>query len=225
MRKVLLSIVLFMAVPVFGQMEPHILTMSATRNISLQPDQALLSLSVTSNTNQSLDQIVAALSGLGINSTNFTGFINNTAAPNFQWNFNWTAPLSNLTTTIGSLTKLQQTIAQNNSGLALAFYIDGTEVSQQLQQSQSCSNSDLTADATAQAQKLAAAAGLTLGPIVKISNTPVVESGVLGGISYVSAQLYAVPGVYRLGDFSGLSFAPPSPSLTCSLFVTFRLLP
>lgn len=150
--------------------------------------------------------------------------MNSYSAPTtFQWNFTLAAPLANLSATIGSLTKLQQTIAQNNSGLTLTFSVNGTQVSQQLQQSQSCSNADLIADATAQAQKLAAAAGLTLGPIRELSNAPALESSGPGYVVPVLAE--RLGGFLNVGDFSEfLLAAAPSP-VTCSLLVTFQLLP
>src|ERR1700733_2318406 len=150
MRKLSLSILLLVAAPVFGQLDPHTLTISATRSVNLQPDQVVFGLSVSSSATTSLDQVVSALSNLGITSANFMS-IDNNSAPKLDWNFTLAVPLSSLTATIRSLTKLQQTIAQNNSGFTLMFYVNGTEVSQQLEQSQSCSNSDLIADATAQA--------------------------------------------------------------------------
>jgi len=214
MWKFSLPFLLLMAAPVFGQLDPHTLTISATRSITLQPDQVLFSLSVSSGAATTLDQIVAALSGLGITSSNLSGVINNPTPPMFQWNFTLAAPLSNLTATIGSLTKLQQTITQNNSGLTLTFYLDGTQVSQQLQQSQSCSNSDLITDATAQAQKVSAAAGLTLGPIRSLSNTPLPEPALLYAGAFVGEVL---PNNFLVGYAS-----TPVP---CSLYVEFRLLP
>ena len=212
MWKLSLPFLVLMAAPVFGQLDPHTLTISATRTIILQPDQVLYSLSVSSSAASTLDQIVAALSGLGITSSNLTGVINNSTSPSFQWNFTLLAPLSNLTATIGSLTKLQQTITQNNSGLTLTFYVDGTQVSQQLQQSQSCSNPDLIADATAQAQKVSAAAGLTLGPIRSLSNTPMPEPALLYAGAFV-------------GEIVTNSFVVYASPVTCSLYVEFRLLP
>jgi uncharacterized protein YggE len=205
-------ILFLVAAPVFGQLDPHTLSISATRSTYLQPDDAVFNLSVISSASTSLDQVVAALSTLGVNSSNLTGVNNTSSPPNLQWNFNLAVPLSSLTATIGSLTKLEQTITQNNSGLTLTFTVGGTQVSPQLQQSQSCSNSDLIADATAQAQKLAVAAGLTLGPILKLSNGPslqptlVVETAFLG---------YIVP----------TNFLPASSPVTCSLVVEFQLRP
>jgi uncharacterized protein YggE len=168
----LLLTLCLVAAPLFGQLDPHTLTISATRSTYLQPDDAVFNLSVTGSASLTLDQVVSALSTLGVNSSNLTGVNNTSSPPNLQWNFNLAVPLASLTATIGSLTQLEQTITQNNSGLTLTFTVGGTQVSPQLQQSQSCSNSDLIADATAQAQKLTAAAGLTLGPILKLSNGP-----------------------------------------------------
>ncbi len=159
-------------VPAFGQIGSNTLTISATRSTYLQPDQVVFSLSVTSPVSTSLDQVVAALSGLGITSANLSGVGSDATPPTQQWNFTLAVPISSLTATIGSITKLEQTFAQNNNGLTLTSGVNGTQVSQQLRESQSCSNSDLIADATAQAQKLAAAAGLTLGPILDLSNDP-----------------------------------------------------
>ncbi len=212
MWKPSLSILFLVAAPVFGQLDPHTITISATRSTYLQPDDAVFNLSVSAGAATSLDQVVAALSSLGISSSDLTGVNNTNAPPNLQWNFNLAVSLSSLTATIGSLTKLQQTITQNNSGLTLSFSVNGTQISQQLQQSQACSNSELISDATAQAQKLAAAAGLTLGPIAKLSNGPSPQTY---GVLYNPLVGYVVPNL----------LGPASSPVTCSLVVEFRLLP
>jgi hypothetical protein len=210
------ALILLAAAPVFAQLDSHTLAISATRSITPPADQVVFGLSVNAAANTTLDQVVGALSGLGITEANLNGISN--SGP-LQWGFTLVAPLSKLSTTISSLIKLEQTIGQNNSGLTLTFTIEGTQASQQVQQSPSCSDADLIADATAQAQKLAAAAGLTLGPILRVSNVPV-------------AQTYAVPniverlGSFVSGGFSEFLFATPVPSpVTCSLLVKFQLLP
>jgi uncharacterized protein YggE len=218
MWKLGIAILSLAATPVFAQLPSNTLTITATRSINLQPDQALFSLSVTSSAATNLGQLVAALSGVGITAANLAGVGNNTTPPSFQWNFTLPVPLSNLTGTIAALNNLEQTIAQNNTGLILTFTIEGTQVSQtsqQQQQSQSCSDANLIADATAQAQKLAAAAGMVLGPIVKLSNAP------------TTAQIYAVPSLTFLDVNGAASFAlsAPAPPSTaaCSLIVQFQL--
>jgi hypothetical protein len=215
MWKPSLSILFLVAAPVFGQLDPHTITISATRSTYLQADDAIFSLSVSAGAATSLDQVIAALSSLGISSSNLTSVNNTYAPPNLQWNFNLAVPISSLTATVGLLTKLQQSITQNNSGLTLTFSVNGTAVSQPSQQAQSCSNSDLIADATAQAQKLAAAAGLTLGPILKLSNGPLPQTY---AVLYDPLVGYIVPNNFQLG------LAASSP-VTCSLVVEFRLLP
>ncbi len=218
-----LPLLLLAAVPLFAQLESHTLTISASRSINLQPDQVVFGLTVSSPASAGLDQIVSALAGVGITSANLTGVNNYSAPQTLQWNFTLAAPLSNLSATIGSLTKLQQTIALNNSGLTLTFTVEGTQVSQQLQQSQSCSNADLITDATAQAQKLAAAAGLTLGPVRQLSNAPSLESSGPGYIVPVVAQ--RLGGFLEVGGFSTFFLGGAPSPVTCSLLVTFQLLP
>jgi hypothetical protein len=215
MRKLWLLISSMAALPAFGQLASNTLTISATRQINLQPDQVVFSLAVNSALNATLDQIIAALSGLGITSANLTGVFNNPTPQSLQWNFTLAVPFSSLAATIGSLAKLQQTITQSNSGLTLTFSVNGTQVSAQLRQSQSCSNSDLIADATAQAQKLTAAAGLVLGPVHKLSNAPSIQATDILNASASALVGYIVPNDFLLGSV-------PSP-VTCSLVVEFQL--
>jgi uncharacterized protein YggE len=216
MRRLLLTILL-LAAPAFGQIESHTVTISATRSVVIEPDQIVLQLTVSSNPSATLDQIVGALSDLGITDANLTGTYNSNP-PTLTWNFSFTAPLANVTATIGSITKIEQTIAQNNSGLALTFYISGTQVSKQLQQAQTCPNSDLISVASAQAQKLASAAGMTLGPILRLSNAPSPQSILVPA----NVELSGVLGAYSILEFPLTPL--PSP-VTCSLSVQFQLLP
>jgi hypothetical protein len=216
MRKLSLSVLLLVS-PVFGQLVPHTLTILATRTYNLQPDQIVFGLSVSSNANATLSQVAGALASAGVVSSNLAE-VSNSNPTTLQWNFTLAVPMSSLTATIGSLANLQQTIGQNNSGLTLTFSLQGTQVSQQLKQSQSCSNADLVSDATAQAQKLTSAAGLTLGP-VRLSNAPLQESSVPGVTVLLEDPYVAhvVPG--------NSSPATSSATVTCVLSVEFRLLP
>jgi hypothetical protein len=208
MRKFWLAILLA-AVPLFGQLPSYSVTISSTRQIVVQPDQVLFGLSVSSGPSTNLGQVVTALASLGITSANLTG-VQNSDPATLQWTFSLATPLTSLIATINSLTALQQTIGQNNSGLALTYYIAGTQISQQLQQSAACSDS--IADATAQAQKLVTAAGMTLGPILKLSNTPLASTAVRPVIEFLS------------GAFSEFVYAPPPQPINCLLSVQFQLL-
>jgi uncharacterized protein YggE len=187
-----------------------------------QPDQVLFAVNVQSGLNTSLDDVVAALQGSGITAANFVGlsvspsllYVGTPAipstivAPPMQWIFSLSAPLAKIKDTIAMLTALQKSVAQQNTGLMLSFNVQGTQVSAQAQQSHPCAASDLLNDARAQAQKLADAAGLSLGGILAMSSGTSV-SGSVGTSVSVSAVI---------------SFAPPVLPSVCSMTVKFALL-
>jgi uncharacterized protein YggE len=106
--------------------------------------------------------------------------------------------------TVTALTGLEQSNLQPNSGFTLSFSVQGTQVSSALQQSQVCSIPGLIADATAQASKLASAAGLNLGSIVAMT-------------SGTSSPVY---GIEYLGALSSQFTAPQSCTLTVKFAVT-----
>jgi uncharacterized protein YggE len=205
----------------FGQLDSNSITVSASRNASLQPDQAVFAVNVQSGLSASLDDVVAALHGSGItaadlSSVNTPSLIFATGGSGLppaipltlNWTFSLSVPLTKTKDTVASLTTLQQTIATANNGLMLSFSIVGTQVSQQLVQSQTCSLSGLISDATAQAQALASAANLTVGRILALSSGT--SSGVSGGVAFAQLSPYAI----------STSLAVPPP---CVLTVKFVL--
>jgi uncharacterized protein YggE len=206
----------------FAQLDSNSVAVSATRSLAQQPDQVLFGVTVQSGLNTSLDDVVAALQGSGITAANFSAVSTApayvligsggpqppTVTPMLQWTFVLPAPLARIKDTIATLSGLQQRIAQQNNGLTLSFNVQGTQVSAQLQQSQVCPISDLLADATAQAQKLAGAAGLSPGAILAISSGTSVPGSVGSAVSITGA----------------LIFAPPVLPSVCSMTVKFALL-
>ena len=113
MPKTTLSILLFAVVPVFGQLPSHTVIVQATRSVSLQPDQVAFAVSVASNASTNLNPVVAALAGVGITAADLTG-VENSDPSTFDWGFTLAVPVASLTATIASLTKLEQSIGQNN---------------------------------------------------------------------------------------------------------------
>jgi hypothetical protein len=213
---------LILSVPAaFAQLDSNSVTVSATRSMSQQPDQVLFAVNVQSGLNTSLDDVVAALQGSGITAANFVGLSlspsllyvgtpvipSTIVAPPMQWIFSLPASLAKIKDTIAMLTALQQSIAKQNTGLMLSFNVQGTQVSAQSQQSFVCPIPDLLADATTQAQKLAAAAGLSLGSVLAMSSGTSV-SGSVGSVSIAGVLLGA----------------PPVLPSVCSMTVKFALL-
>jgi len=128
--------------------------------------------------NTGLSDVLNALQGSGITAANFSSLSTFEtimsgafSSSTLQWTFNLPVSLTNTQATVASLNTLQQKIANLKNGLALLFNITGTQISQQLAQSQTCSFSGLIASATTQAQSLAAAGGVTLGSIVAMSSS------------------------------------------------------
>ncbi len=204
----------------FGQLDSNSITVSASNNVSLQPDQAVFSVVVQSSLSTGLDDVLAALQGSGITAANFGGVSTQgqlatttlpggeVPPPNLQWAFTLPVPLTNTKATVASLTTLQQNLAMQNNGLSLSFSIVGTQVSQQLAQSQMCSLPGLIATATTQAQGLASAAGLTLGAILAMSSST-------SNVGAISQEFVSVGNLV-----SSISSASPPP---CAITVKFNV--
>jgi uncharacterized protein YggE len=214
----------------FGQPEP-VITITATRTNTIQPDQVLIGLSVQSPTTAGLDDITGALTGAGIAGATFTGVTTFYTSTGIQtqtelvWSFTLTAALAKLSATLDPLVSAQQTISGNNSGLTLTFYIRGIEISPQFEQSQNCSEAALLADAQTQAKAVAAGAGVSVGSILSITEG---SNGSLNVAPVPSAAFLA-------GDFTSVIFDPnvgyplnnsvlSTPQATCSLTVRFQLM-
>jgi hypothetical protein len=222
---VLAALVLTSGCLVFGQSVPNSITVTATRTIFSQPDQVLFDVTVVSGLDATLDSVVGALAGSGITAGNLSsvggsglplqiGVPGVNLAPPLQWTFTLPVPLSKLKDTLASLTTLQQTITQKNSRLSMSFSVVGTQASPQ-----QCSTPDLIADARAQAQKLADAAGVSVGGILGISEP---SSAVIAANNVPTAAL-------RIGDFSAFLLSTPFFVMTpappsCSLVVTFAMI-
>ncbi len=198
----------------FGQLDSNSVTVTASRSTSLQPDQVVFAVFVGSGLNASLDDVLAAVKGLSITMANFSGVVTGGAfgtgipvvgipgltpapLPPLQWVFALPVPFSKMKDTVSALTSLQQSLAQANNGLTLSFQVQGTTVSAALQQSQTCSIPDLIADARAQAQKLADAAGLNLGSILALSGStsPPVPNSIpsVQLVGFVSSNILTTP--------------------------------
>jgi len=156
----------------WGQLQTNSIVVTASRTLNAIPDQAVFSVTVYSGYGTSLNEVVDAVSSVGITSSNFVtfGYPFSVLPANYsvEWDFNLTVPLSSLSGTIASLSALQ---SKGSNGLAISFSLQGTNASPAAQPA--CVIADLVADATGQAQQLADAANLRLGPILAVSDQAV----------------------------------------------------
>lgn len=198
-----------------AQLDSNSVTVTASRNVSLQGDQAVFAVYVQSRSEVTLNDIVAAVQPAGITMANFAGVGSQQQiilgpqqpASVLEWAFALPVPLAKIKDTVAALTDLQKTIAQKTPGLTLTFSVQGTQPSTQAQQALNCSTADLMSDARAQAQKLADAAGMNLGSVLAMSGITVSNPGAINAP------------VGRWSSAGSTSFYPP----VCTLTVKFGL--
>jgi len=214
MRKAL-PILLLACAFAFGQLQTNTITITANRQVSLQPDQIVFGVQVVAPESAGIDDVVAQVAGVGISAANLTG-VSSYFNGGLAWNFTLAVPISQVSATIASLAQLSQQSKQ-----AVTFYVQGTQVSQALEQSQPCSQASLVSDARAQAQSLAAAAGFSVGPVLAVSD----GSG-SAGQSPAAVVRYAFVGIVStVSAFLELSsYVAPTPPITCTAVVKFQLL-
>src|SRR5215472_15722818 len=141
-----LWITILLGAPLFGQFDSGSLTVTATRAMVLQPDQVAFTASVAAGANSTMDDILASVAPVGLTAANLTGISG--GAVRLTYNFAWLVPIAKINETAAALQSAR-----------IAFQVTGAGVSDDLQSPNSCSTSDLLADAQTQARKMAAAIG------------------------------------------------------------------
>lgn len=209
MRSILFMII-FCGSLSFAQFQSNSVTITATSSTTLQPDQAVFEVIVNSDLNSTLSTILTAVQPAGLTIANFSGVSSvstSTTAPNgptsLQWVFALPVPIASTASTLATLAGLASSVPQANKNLSVTFSIAGIQVSQQLQQSQTCDIGGLINQARTQAQNLATSANRSVGGVLSISGTT-------SGPSSTNT----------VNTFITLS----SGSQNCSLTVTFSLL-
>lgn len=208
----LLLILLIASSPVWAQLETDTITIAASRQVNLQPDQIVFNVQVLAPNTAGLDAALAKVAGTGITAADLTG-VYNSSNDNFSWVFSLPVPVSQAGATATLLAQLQQQSKQT-----VQFYAQETRISPALQQSQGCSQANLVSDARTQAQNLAAATGFSVGPVLAVSD----GSGPPFIPSAVRIQTFA--SILQVGAI--LSSSAPiyvTPPLTCAAVVKFRL--
>ncbi|HLI86910.1 MAG TPA: SIMPL domain-containing protein [Bryobacteraceae bacterium] len=195
-----------------AQLTNNTVTATASQSASNTPDQAVISLTVFSGAGATLEQIVNALSGVGVTAANLSSVYGSNTKP--QWNFQLIAPLAQLESTTAALFSLQKTISQNNSGLSLSFYVSGTQFSGQAPAN--CNFAALLAQARTQAQQIAGAAGLQTGAVTALSASTTACSLTA---SFAVPSPFAQPGPNIIGIVASATSAPQNDQAVIYLAV------
>ena len=196
----MLKRLLFLLFPLtlaFAQLTPNSVTVTASRNNTAQPDQVVFYVRVDGPLTTTQSDALSALQGSGITQANFSsvttiqqyGLPNQQPTTQLEWAFTLPVAFTDMKSTVGLLSGVQQSNAKKNNGLSISFGVQGTQTSPQAQQSQTCAMSDLISDARAQAQKMASAAGAGIGAVLAVSGSTSTTTS-----SALAASPVSVPG-------------------------------
>jgi uncharacterized protein YggE len=207
------------------QPEAHTITITALRTLTSVPDQVLIAIYVNSGLNAGLNDVSGAIAAAGISAAVFSGVSTVTdysSSPQgqslLQWSFTLTAPLTALAGTIGQLGMAEPAFSKQNPSLSISFLVEGLQVSPQSQPV--CPQAGLISDATAQAQAVAAAAGLSAGSILSMSTLPVPTAGSSAAGNFAAISQVGISAGYA-SFLVGSVESSPAPA--CSLAVQFQL--
>lgn len=205
-------------------------TVTATRTLNVQPDQASFTVTVTTPTTASLNDVLAALPGTGIIAANLVSVGTSSIvsvlpptqtppAPKLNWLFSVTVPFSAMKNEFSALAGLPGAVKQKNTDFAASLAFSGATASQAaLDNARTQILPDLINDARTKAKQLTDAAGLGLGGITALAES---------GTAWINTpQFIAVPSAQTVSGFvsflGALYTVPPPP--TINLAVTFTLL-
>jgi uncharacterized protein YggE len=193
-----------------AQFDNNVITVTASRQVNAPPDQVNVMLTVTTDENQTLDSVVAALAG-SVAVTDLAS-VSSYGSGRVDWRFNVTVPIANLAKSIAAWQ-----VGASKAIYAVDYYVQNSSSSAQAQ----CPYPALISDARAQAAKLASAAGVTLGPIVTLSTNPAASPVVYDPTAYSLQAVLGTPatlfGVLLTTPRLGGIYPP------CSLTIQFQM--
>jgi hypothetical protein len=202
-----------------AQLDSNSVTVTATRAALARPDQVLFFVGATASPEVTLTQILDSLQKVGITNENLAGI--RIAPPAlfggregfaWLWQFTLPVPLAGMQDAVRALTGLQQSPDTASRGLRVSFSVIGVQSSPAVLRSLDCPTAALIADARAQGQKMANAAGAALGAILAIAQMP--PPALAGGSFSASGGDFSFPTVET-------QITPPVA--VCSVSVRFRL--
>ena len=224
MRNHLLALMLLVSVQAaFGQLDDNTLSITSTRAVSTRTDDFQILVSAETPIDFTLDATIRALEGTGVTASHLVDMNNRansrvtdlSGAQITAWIFRLTLPFSKLNEALNSLVRLRAP-----TGVTMYYSVQSAPAVPA-----PCPWQTLFGDAQIQAQKLASAAGLKMGPILALSDKkesprlviPVTIISQFVPVSGISIPFNDTPNPF--GGFFGIG-QPES----CSLTVQFRLL-
>ncbi len=189
---------------------PGTITVAASRNVTVAPDQLMYGIIVRTPLGGSVSDAVALAPGIGITAANLTDVSEDNGMGDIAtvaWTFQMTAPFSRLKDLNATLSGLEQNAGTRNGRPALIYSVSSQTSADAV--AQVCDPTALVNDARQAAGLLAAGAGGTLGGVVGMSE----GSGGSGAGVFLSGQ-----GLLSASFILNVSTAPG-----CQMTVQFQL--
>lgn len=172
----------------------HAIEITSSRTITSVPDQVVISVTANTAVTAGLDDVTSLLAQAGFSAATFVSVYQysygNPPTPYLEWSFTETIPLSALAKALPPPSVPPSVVPVTPSTPSLSVSITGLSTSQQSQPA--CPQAALIADARAQAQALASAAGGSVGAI----------DGISAPVSTETAFYAILSGLPAVGSFS-----------------------
>jgi hypothetical protein len=212
------------AATAFGQLDDDTLTVTATRTTSLAPDQAAISIYLSGPAGGSLEDAVAALAGSGVAASDLASVSTSSDGRDqfLQWVFNRTVSFSQLNSALAALDTIQSAAVAKKSAFSVSWFVQGTVSPAAQQATALCPLPAMVSDARTQAQHVADAAGVRVGPVVSLSQAQ--PPALIPTAAFRSGD-FVVPGSVPNPFLVGvISSSPPRAGSSCGITVQFKLL-
>lgn len=163
------------------------ITVTATKTVDLPPEEVTFNLALLTDQDASLEQVLQAVKDSGIATKDLTGIGTQQFGPNANqirlvYQFALTVPFSKLKDTLDKFAAVRRSLVASGSSMELQNYfmtIAATGASRE--QARQKSIPDLIEDARKNGEFLANAAGVSLGPILGITDSSAIGGTAVGG--------------------------------------------
>ena len=158
----------------FAQINPRTISVTASKNVDLAPEEISFDVDVSTDQDTTLEEVIQAIQNTGITTRDFqsvrSGYGYRSEQPELRYSFGFSAPFTRLQEIIAKLEAARGT-PRGKKRMDLDFSLEGAGPRDNtVEQAKQSIMPDLISEARRKGQLLAAAAGVTLGPIYSINN-------------------------------------------------------
>jgi uncharacterized protein YggE len=181
------TLIPFLILAVGGYAQVDGISTTASRNLTLNPDEVTFYVSLTTELGTTLEEAVASMQDTGITAKQLLGITSTpeyygpppqTRTARVAYQFFVTHPYGRLKEVADKLETARKAVVANNGDLQFTLYVSASEKA--IEDNRQQLLPQLIAEARKKAELLANAAGMTLGPVLNVSESVYPATGVPG---------------------------------------------